>query len=260
MKAIILGAGQGKRLLPLTENQPKALLLVSGRRLVEWQIEALAEAGVEEIVFVSGFNAPLVEKTLSTYRSASGSCRIRILNNPFYTVADNISSCWVARGEMTGDFVLMNGDTLLRAPLLNWLFSSPQAAVTLAVDKKPAYDEDDMKVRLDGTRLLDIGKKLPPQDHDAESIGCMLFRGDGPQVFAQYLDRLLREPENLKQFYLSVIRAMARDGVNVRVASIEGHPWCEIDYPLDLKRAQTMLLNWTDEIGEALEQTALGTS
>ena len=260
MKAIILGAGQGKRLLPLTEDQPKALLPVAGRRLVEWQLEAVVEAGITEIVFVSGFNATLVEELLSGYRLDCGSIRIRIVHNPFYAVSDNISSCWVARGEMTDDFLLLNGDTLIRAPLLRKLLSGRHAPVTLAVDRKAVYDEDDMKVRLEGTRLVDIGKRLSPDNVNAESIGCMVFRREGPALFARYLEKMLREPDNLSLWYLSVIRQMARDGIEVDTSLISGHPWCEIDYPLDLKRAQTMLKDWAETAADETEQAALGTS
>ena len=247
LKAVILGAGQGKRLLPLTENQPKALLTIAGRRIVEWQINALVGAGVEEVVFVSGFAGEMVEENLARFTPEAGECRIRVLHNPFYTVADNISSCWIARGEMNEDFILMNGDTLFQSDLLRTLIDSPEALVTLAVDQKKGYDDDDMKVRLDGTRLTDIGKTLPPDATDAESIGCMIFRGDGPQTFSRYLGEVMRSPENLKLWYLSVIRQMSFDGLDVRTALIAGHPWCEIDYPLDLKRAQTLLADWPAE-------------
>ena len=258
MKAVILGAGQGKRLLPLTENQPKALLSVAGRRVVEWQIEALAESGVREVVFVSGFNSEMVDETLAGYRAQGGACSVRIIHNPFYTVADNISSCWVATPEMNEDFILLNGDTLFQAPLVRQLLSSPEAPVTLAVDRKASYDEDDMKVCLDGTRLTDIGKKLSVDAVDGESIGCMVFRGDGPSIFARYLAQVLRDPENLRLWYLSVIKRMAQDGIEVRTALISGHPWCEVDYPLDLKRAQAMVTEWQGAASEASDKAALG--
>lgn len=258
VKAVILGAGQGKRLLPLTETQPKALLIVAGRRVVEWQIEALVESGISEIVFVSGFNSELVDETLADYRPRAGTCRIRILHNPFYTVADNISSCWLAIPEMDQDFVLLNGDTLFRAPLLGQLLSSPEAPLTLAVDRKASYDEDDMKVRLDGTRLTDIGKTLPVDAVDAESIGCMVFRGEGPAIFARYLASVLKDPENLRLWYLSVIRRMAQEGIEVRTALISGHPWCEVDYPLDLKRAQALLSAWDEAEASESERAVLG--
>jgi hypothetical protein len=98
---------------------------------------------------------------------------------------------------MNENFILLNGDTLFQAPLVRQLLSSPDAPVTLAVDRKASYDEDDMKVCLDGTRLTDIGKKLPVDAVDGESIGCMVFRGDGPSIFARYLAQVLRDPGTL---------------------------------------------------------------
>ena len=258
MKAIILGAGQGKRLLPLTENLPKALLSIAGRSLVAWQIRALAAAGVDEVVFISGFRSDQVQTAFAAPEIAPGSnpgsLRLSILHNPFFTVADNISSCWVARGEMEGDFLLMNGDTLFQGRLLKHLLAAPEAAVTLAVDRKESYAQDDMKVHLDGTRLTDIGKTLPLDDVDAESIGCMVFRGAGPKIFSDYLDRILRDPENPGLWYLSVIRQMALDGIDVRTCLISGYPWCEVDYSADLERAEAMLADWDE--GQGLGRTA----
>ena len=249
MKAIILGAGQGKRLLPMTEEDPKALLSIGGKHLVEWQIAALTKSGVKEIVFVSGFNTERVEETLAGL-AAAGDFSLKVLHNPFYTVADNISSCWLARGEMTGDFMLLNGDTLFQAPLVARLLESPVAPVTLCVDQKATYDQDDMKVCLEGTRLTDIGKTLPLDAVDAESIGVMVFRGEGPRHFVDYLEETLRDPSALKLYYLSVIRRMAQEGIEVRTALIKGLPWCEIDYPLDLKRAQQLVSGWHDGAGD----------
>ena len=61
-KAVILSAGQGRRLLPLTKNSPKCLLPISGKPIIEWQIDALLASGIEEIIVVTGFQTNLVEK------------------------------------------------------------------------------------------------------------------------------------------------------------------------------------------------------
>ena len=63
-KAIILSAGQGRRLLSLTENTPKCLLPVLGKPIIEWQIDALLSAGVNEITVLTGFQSTLVEALL----------------------------------------------------------------------------------------------------------------------------------------------------------------------------------------------------
>ena len=109
-KAIILSAGQGSRLLPLTENMPKCLLALGSRNMLEWQLRGLAAAGVGEAVVVTGFRAELVERALEQITPPQ--MRVRTLFNPFYKVADNLASCWMVRGELNGPSLILNGDTL----------------------------------------------------------------------------------------------------------------------------------------------------
>src|SRR5690348_10747107 len=113
MKAIILSAGQGRRLLPLTENRPKCLIPLSGRPLLEWQLRNLAAAGVDEAVIVTGFGAEQVEAALMTMQL--GDISVSTLHNPFFAAADNLGSCWAARGEFDDEVLLLNGDTLFDA-------------------------------------------------------------------------------------------------------------------------------------------------
>ena len=108
MKALILSAGQGSRLLPLTEDRPKCLLPVNSSRLIELQIRALIDCGIDEIAVVVGFRAAAVAHFLEELDQAGAA--IRTLFNPFFNVADNLASCWMARGEMDRDFVVLNGD------------------------------------------------------------------------------------------------------------------------------------------------------
>ena len=238
MKAVILSAGQGSRLLPLTAERPKCLLPLGPKSLIEWQIEVLARCGVDEIVVVVGFRAALVEAGLAELTRPG--LRIRTLLNPFYNVADNLGSCWLARHEMAGDFLLLNGDTLFETAVLQRLLQSPPAPITVTIDRKDGYDADDMKVHLDGTRLLEIGKTLPLARTDGESIGLLLFRGAGPELFVDAVDRALRISEGLKSFYLKVIDQLAKSQ-RVETATIEGLAWGEVDYPVDLQRAEQLV-------------------
>ena len=129
MKAVILSAGQGKRLLPFTAEQPKCTVCVNGQSIVEWQIQELLRAGIGTIRIVVGFGADKVENLLAKWKN-SGS--IRTLYNPFYALADNLISCWVARHEMTEEFILINGDTLFESAVLEGLLSAPHSPITLA--------------------------------------------------------------------------------------------------------------------------------
>jgi choline kinase len=99
-KAVILSAGKGSRLLPLTAKRPKCLIELSGRSLLEWQLDALQGAGIRDIVVVTGFGDDLVEAVVAARTGA------RTLFNPFYHVADNLGSVWMARSEFTAETLI----------------------------------------------------------------------------------------------------------------------------------------------------------
>jgi choline kinase len=240
VKAIILSAGQGRRLLPLTERVPKCILPVRGRPLIGRQIDTLARCGVTDVTVVVGFAAEAVETTLA---ELYGPGRIRTLYNPYFASSDNLVSCWVARVEMQQDFLLLNGDTLFEAKVPEQLLAAPERPVTLAVSRKDRYDDDDMKVILDGDRLVHVGKKLAVESVDAESIGMMTFRGDGPRLFRDAIERAIRTPEAQKQWYLSLIDTLARRDV-VFTQAVPPLGWAEVDSPADLERAAASGAPW----------------
>ena len=102
LKAIILSAGHGRRLLPMTAEIPKCLLDIEGRTVVEWQIDHLLENGINNITVVVGYGACQVESLLER---RYGPGRIHTLYNPFFDVADNLATVWMARTEMSGDLL-----------------------------------------------------------------------------------------------------------------------------------------------------------
>ena len=237
MKAIILSAGQGKRLLPLTETTPKCLLPVDGERpALEIQLRGLAACGIQHATIMVGFGADKVEDFLSTCALPEISVTTRF--NPFFEVSNNLATCWTAIPEMTENFILLNGDTLFEPTVLERLLLAPFAPVTLAINKKHAYDDDDMKVSIHRDRTLAaVGKTLPPAVVHGESIGLMTFRANGVPAFRDALEAAMRESEALQRWYLSVIDSMA-DSSMVEVASIEGLWWAETDTPEDLTQVQ----------------------
>ena len=123
-RAVILSAGQGSRLLPLTEDLPKCLLDLEGRSMLEWQLRALAAVGVPEAVVITGFRSEKVEAVVE--QIAPRGLRVRTLFNPFYKVADNLASCWMARGELRGNCLLINGDTLFEPAIARRLIEAPR--------------------------------------------------------------------------------------------------------------------------------------
>ena len=235
MKAIILSAGQGKRLLPLTSEVPKCLLSIGGKTLLERQLDALARCGVNQATVVVGYGAEKVGELVE--RRSAGSQKVETFLNAEYAVSDNLVSCWKVREKMEGDFLLINGDTLFEPAVLERLLRAPKHEVTVTVSHKDEYDADDMKVQLDGSRLLQIGKTLAPEEVNAESIGMILFREEGPSWFRRAMEQALREEAARKRWYLSVINELAQVKP-VWTCSVAGLSWAEIDYPADLENAR----------------------
>ena len=127
VNAIILSAGQGKRLLPLTESRPKCMLPVAGKTILEWQVQTLLAANIDKLFIITGFNTELVEEHINKQFS-NDLARINIVFNPFYRVSDNLASCWMARHVMDEDFILLNGDTLFEPALLDTVLASTSGA------------------------------------------------------------------------------------------------------------------------------------
>ncbi len=234
MKAIVLSAGQGKRLLPLTAQEPKCLLRVDGERpVLELQLGALARAGIERATVVVGFGAEHVERFLAA--TPTPGLAVETLYNPFYETSDNLATCWLARGLMNEDFLLLNGDTLFEDRVLRQVLDGPPSPISVTIDHKSSYDDDDMKVSIDEDgRLLAIGKTLKPEMVNGESIGLLCFRGSGVKTFREVLERTIREPGALRAWYLSVVNDMAQSHA-VDTVSIRGLWWREIDSHDDLE-------------------------
>lgn len=227
--AVLLCAGQGRRLAPLTDDRPKCLVSVAGQTMLAWQLRALAAAGIEDVTVVTGFEGAAVETALKVIAPPMpATC----LHNPFYGVADNISSCWVARDLIGDDTVLINGDTLFDPRILIRLLDEAAAPITVTIDRKNSYDADDMKVSVSEGRLLRISKTLT-DDVNGESIGMIRFQNGGGGRFGQHLSVKLHDQAALKLWYLSIIDELAKIG-DVGVVSIEGLPWAEIDFLHDI--------------------------
>jgi L-glutamine-phosphate cytidylyltransferase len=246
VKVVILGAGQGKRLLPLTVDVPKALLDIHGRSLIARQIDAFVACGLKEFVVVTGYGADVMEAALAALAGKLG-VEIRTVFNPFYAVADNLASCWMARAEMDEDFVQVNGDTLFRADLVRTLLKEADGDAAAAINRKARYDGDDMKVMLDGSRLTEIGKTLPLEAVDAEAIGLYVFRGKGPGLYRDVLERAMREPSGLKQWFPAAVGQLAKLA-DVKAADVSGHEWSEVDFPVDLQAARAMAAAWDQPV------------
>lgn len=236
-RAVLLSAGQGRRLLPLTADRPKCALEFRGRTFVEWQIDALFDAGIEDVTVVLGYGVDLVERLLGERYAGAA---VRTLYNPFYRLADNLATCWSARAAMDDDFLLINGDTLFEVDIVRHLVAGATAPITVTIDHKDAYDADDMKVIRDGAgRPRRIGKQLPAEEVSAEAIGLTAFTGTGPVLFKEAVARALRRDDGLSLWYPSVLDELARTG-EVAAWSVGSRRWSEMDDHDDLAAVEAV--------------------
>ncbi len=253
MKAIILSAGQGSRLGSLTQDRPKCLISFAGRSLLDRQLDALAANGIDEAVVVTGFRDDQIEAALA---KRSGGPRVRTIFNPFYKVADNLGSLFVARHELVGDVLVWNGDTLVSDELMRRVLANRgQSGICVTIDRKDRYDGDDMKVIADDDgRLRAIGKRIE-QGVNAESIGLLAFRGDGAAQFRSAIERAMRTTEGTTIWYLRVIHHLAQNG-DVWTLDISGEKWGEVDFPEDVSGAEALCVEWDAERDELTEAAA----
>jgi choline kinase len=246
MKAIILSAGQGSRLGHLVDEKPKCLIDFNGRSLLDRQLDTLEANGVREAVVVTGFHDELVNRAIER---RSGGPSVRTVYNPFYKVADNTGSLFMAREELSGDCLVWNGDTLVSRSLMARVLGNAQPGICVTIDRKESYDEDDMKVVEESGRLKAIGKRLPLDTVNAESIGLLAFRGGGAEQFREAIDKAIRTPEGTTIWYLRVIHQVAQ-AADVWTFDINGEEWGEVDFPADVENANALTARW-DEADKA---------
>jgi choline kinase len=247
MKAIILSAGQGSRLGHLVDDRPKCLIDFNGRTLLDRQLDTLEANGVHEAVVVTGFHDELVQQAIAR---RSGGPKVRTIYNPFYKVADNTGSLYMAREELSGDCLVWNGDTLVSRTLMQKVVANDRSGICVTIDRKDSYDDDDMKVVEDGERLKAIGKRLELDTVNAESIGLLAFRAGGAEQFRGEIEKAMRTPEGTTIWYLRVINHIAQGG-DVWTLDINGEEWGEVDFPPDVDNARELTARW-----DAVEKVA----
>jgi len=158
MKALILAAGYGSRLAPLTDSIPKSLVPVNGKPILFKQLENLYDNGITDITVVSGYRANMVEAAVhDSFRD------VNIIESVDYRDTNNMYSAWLAREAMgDDDFLMMNADVFMDASVIEALlaFDAPNAIVT----DIGFYLEESMKVIEDENgRLTHISKQIPPR-------------------------------------------------------------------------------------------------
>lgn len=244
MKVIILAAGKGLRLGPLTANTPKSLLEIGqGVTVVECQLEHLAECGIDDVVLVLGYKVEQIEAKIKDFKQLD----VRIVFNPFFDISNNLVSAWMARYEMYEDFILINGDDVFSSSVIKDLLKT-EGPITMVIDRKEVYDEDDMKVVTKGDVIQRVSKKISETEANGESVGIMAFRGHGRDRFRDKLDEMVRDPANHDVFYLAALNALMEEGYPVSFSECSPDDWAEIDFHPDLALIRENIQRYSSRI------------
>lgn len=244
MRIFILAAGTGSRLYPLTKNTPKSLLDIgNGACLLERQLNAIEESGLfSEAVIITGYRSEQIEGWIAKRCSE---LPVRTLFNPFFASTNNLVSLWCARHLMLErDFAITNGDNLYQPGVLRGAASHARPdAISITLSHKGGYDDDDMKATLDAAnRIRRIGKTLPAEQADAESVGLAFIRSaDARQRFVNALESLLRDPDYLTRFWLEIFNRLVDQEVPVHTVSIHADDWAEMDFHPDIETLRQRL-------------------
>jgi choline kinase len=226
---VYLAAGEGKRLRPLTDDRPKAMIDLDGVPLARRALQSLRSAGAGDVIAVTGYRA----ETLGDLGDLISEHRF----NPRFANAENVYSLWLARDVVERGCYIVNSDVLFENEIARRMVGLKGSAILC--DASHGVEAESMKVLVHAGRLERLSKSLPI-DANPEYIGLSrIDPADGPRL-AAILGHLVERGE-VGVYYESAIEELARD-VRVGVVRIDGLAWMEIDDHDDLARARSEVL------------------
>jgi choline kinase len=239
MRAIILAAGLGKRLHPLTANRPKCLVDFGNGAILDHQIDAMLALGVEDFVIVVGYQADqVIVHCTNKLRDRPESARVRFVENTDYDRTNSLYSLFLAQHELDTDLFLLNCDIVFHTEIARRLVEIDRPNV-IAVDLKAPRPVGEMGVRLtaqDGVEdcVGAISKQLDPATSHGLSAQVARFCSSGARTLAAEVERVAAQGGQLFPTSAYGPLIAARQLFAVDVSDL---PWAEIDSIEDYEHA-----------------------
>ncbi|MFZ5803169.1 MAG: NTP transferase domain-containing protein [Candidatus Omnitrophota bacterium] len=195
-RVLITAAGMGKRFGALTRRTNKCLLTVAGQPLLRGILANFHSAHCGPIYLVTGYQARQVESSVKAL--------VKPIYNPFFAVSGILGSFWAARNALAGHpFIFTTSDHFFSKPLIRACLRKTHG-MRIIVQKKKIYTKEDAKVIIRGSRVVQMGKHLPPHHADGEFGGMTYFSGKASALFFKEL-RLHFENEGLEGYMMDLL-------------------------------------------------------
>ena len=239
MKGLVLAAGPGRRLQPLTDALPKTLLpLNDGRTILDVALSNLRSVGLTDVVVVTGFAAERIEERATELERRHG-VALELVFNDRAEEWNNAYSLWLAHHAFGDGVLLVNGDTVHPVSVEESLLEARGPEVLLAVDRRKTLGEEEMKVLLSEDGSVErISKNVDPAAAAGEYIGLALVEPAAANALAYALETTWRRDPSL--YYEDGFQELADQGGQVRAAAIGTSDWVEVDDHADLTRAREL--------------------
>jgi choline kinase len=234
--AVLLVAGIGSRLRPLTDNVPKALVSVGKSSILERAIAILRNQGVKTFVFATGYRQEAVEAKVKQWGIDALFCP----NDRYDSTQNSISLLRCAKALAGKSFFKLDGDVLFEPAIIERL-SVSEVGLSVAVDGKRVLDEEAMKVQVgDNRRILHFGKPIAVKDAAGESIGIeRLSATAGKAVFDGIAE--LEQQGIFDRYYEDVYASLIQRGtIAAEAIEVGDLAWTEVDSPADLANAREL--------------------
>ena len=236
MQLVILAAGIGSRLKPITDEKPKCLVEVANKPILGHQIDLfINNKNIEDIFIVIGYKPNLVRSFIEN--NYGGKQKITCIENKDFSTTNNMYSLFLTKKYVKGKFLLINGDVILEPGIVKGFIPYPYED-SIAVDVGN-YFEESMKVIEEDGFIVDISKSISKKDALGCSIDFYKFSHHGAKVlFSKIEDIIFKRNQLTLWSEVALKEILNQKTLKVKPFDIEGKFWFEIDDHEDLKKAE----------------------
>lgn len=238
MKAIILAAGVGSRIRPMTDNCPKSLLRINGKTILEMMISNLQDCGINEIVFVLGYLQGQIKEFVKT---DFPNLNARYITNERYAETNTGFSLMLAK-DLIGEsaFIKFDADVVFDKEILQRLIECGYENC-LCIDKNINLDAEEIKVIVeDENRIVKASKTVNPKEAVGESIGIEKISRETAKLLFSELELMMQDKQHHQEYYEGAYERLIEKNVPFHALNISGLRWTEIDTHEDFATAEKM--------------------